>query len=65
MRCYFMRAGHIAGVEILEGLTGEEEKSRSLFAERANEYDGAEVWEGARMVLQHPRVEPKTDQAPG
>jgi hypothetical protein len=53
MRCYFMRAGHIEAVEILEGLTDEEaiEKARSLFTERAREFDGFELWDRARVVL--------------
>jgi hypothetical protein len=36
MRCFFMKGGHIADVEVLEGLSDQEavEKSRELFAAR-------------------------------
>jgi hypothetical protein len=61
MRCYFMRNGHIADVEPLFGLGDEEAvaKSREMFDARKLEkdYDGFEVWELARMVIQFPRVE--------
>jgi hypothetical protein len=56
MRCYFMRAGHIAGVEEMPGLSDEEAvaKSREMFEARKPEFDGFEVWERDRMVLQEP-----------
>jgi hypothetical protein len=56
MRCFFMRKGHIAAVETLAGLSDEEaiKKSHELFAARAKEFDGFEVWELTRMVIQHP-----------
>jgi len=58
MRCYFMRSGHIAGVEELPGLSDEEAiaKSRELFYERKPKfaYDGFEVWKLDRMIIQHP-----------
>jgi hypothetical protein len=63
MRCFFMRSGHIGGVEELPGLSDEEavEKSRSLFAERKDkfQFDGFEVWERARVVFQHPPTTPQ------
>jgi hypothetical protein len=38
MRCYFMRAGHIAGVEAIPGLPDDEtaERARELFEENGN-----------------------------
>jgi hypothetical protein len=58
MRCYFMRRGHIAGVEPIPGLSSEETlvRARELFAERqeAHGYDGFEVWDLARFLFRHP-----------
>jgi hypothetical protein len=56
MRCYFMKKGHIAGVEALAGLSDEDaiKKSHELFATRQIEFDGFEVWELKRMVIQWP-----------
>jgi hypothetical protein len=63
MRCFFMRAGHIEAVEEMAGLSDAEaiEKARRMFEERkaARGYDGFEVWELARMVIQLPPVEAK------
>lgn len=55
MRCYFMRAGHIVGVEALPGLTDPEAiaKGHKLFATQKNvPLDGFEVWDMARVVVQ-------------
>jgi hypothetical protein len=56
VQCFFMRAGHIAGVEELPGLSDEEAvaKSRDLFAARRSKfaYDGFEVWKLSRMITQ-------------
>jgi hypothetical protein len=58
MRCYFMRAGHIAGVEAIPGLPDDEtiRRARELFEERRQSYayDGFEVWDLARVVFQYP-----------
>jgi hypothetical protein len=58
MRCYFMRAGHIAGVEAIPGLPGDEtvRRARELFEERRQSYayDGFEVWVLGRVVFQYP-----------
>jgi hypothetical protein len=63
MRCYFMRAGHIAGVEEMPGLSDEQavEKARSLFLDQKDKlkYDGFEVWELARVVHQFPPTTPQ------
>jgi hypothetical protein len=65
MRCYFMRGGHIADVETLEGLSDQEavEKARELFAARKNQFDGFEVWERDRM-LQAPAAKPEAEIIP-
>lgn len=56
-----MRAGHIAGVEELPGLSDEEavKECRVIFEARRVKfaYDGFEVWEKARVVAQHPPVQ--------
>jgi hypothetical protein len=58
MRCFFMRGGHITAVELLPGLNDVEAvaKSHELFEARKREagYEGFEVWQEARMVIQHP-----------
>jgi hypothetical protein len=58
MRCYFLRNGHIFEVEPLPGLTDEQaiEKGHALFEAREDQLDGFEIWDMARMVLQHPPV---------
>jgi hypothetical protein len=57
MRCYFMLAGHIAGVEAIPGLPDDEtvRRARELFEERRQSYayDGFEVWDLGRRVFQH------------
>ena len=42
MRCFFMRGGHIAAVELLEVNSDQEavEKCEALFEERKPKYDG-------------------------
>ena len=58
MRCYFLRNGHITGVEVVSGLSDSEavEKFHALFESKkeAAGYEGFEVWEQARIVHQHP-----------
>lgn len=56
MRCYFMRGGHIQSVEELPGLTDAEavEKAHALFAERKREFEGFEVWDRSRVLIQYP-----------
>jgi hypothetical protein len=58
MRCYFMRDGHIAGVEEMPGLSDEEaiEKGRQMFEARKARfaYDGFEVWKLAQVLTQYP-----------
>jgi hypothetical protein len=63
MRCYFMRKGHIAGVEAIPGLPDDEtiKQAWALFEEKqkSHGYDGFEVWDLARVVFQYP---PPTDE---
>jgi hypothetical protein len=64
VRCYFMRAGHIADVEAIPGLSDDEtiRQARELFEEirQSHAYDGFEVWDLARVVFQYPA--PKDDK---
>jgi hypothetical protein len=65
LRCFFLKQGHIAAVEILPGLSQEQavDKSRELFAARKDQgqYEGFEVWEEARMVIQYPPPPTQSD----
>jgi hypothetical protein len=60
MRCYLMRSGHIAAVEELAGLSDQQaiERCREIFDARKLEskFEGFEVWELARMLIQHREV---------
>jgi hypothetical protein len=44
-----MRAGHVAGVEMLAGLSDQDAIANAhlLFSERESRFDGFEVWDGA------------------
>jgi hypothetical protein len=69
MRCYFLRAGRIAGVEILPlGLSDEETIARAhtLSSKRKGPFDGFEVWDRARLVFRRPPSAdtPGVDQPP-
>jgi hypothetical protein len=58
MRCYFLRPGRIAGVEILPlGLSDEDAVARAhaLASKRKGPFDGLEVWDGARSSSGAPR----------
>jgi hypothetical protein len=53
MLCYFLRDGHVAGVEMLPlGLSDEDAITRAntLSSKRAGPFDGFEVWDHARFV---------------
>ena len=57
MRCYFLRGGRIAGVEILPlGLSDEDAIARAhtLSSKRKGPFDGFEVWDRARFVFRRP-----------
>jgi hypothetical protein len=68
MRCFFMRAGHIAGVEMLTGLSDQEaiaKAQRLFFLDRPGQFEGFEVWDRTRVVFRHPDPEsakPEADQ---
>jgi len=54
MHCYFLRDGHLAGVEILPlGLSDEDAivRAHTLSAKRKGPFDGVEVWDRARFVF--------------
>ena len=63
MRCYFMRDGHIASVELLDVKSDEEavEKCRALFEERKAKFDGFEVWDRTRKIAHGPPQEDDGD----
>jgi hypothetical protein len=53
MLCYFLRDGHIAGVEMLPlGLSDQDAITRAhtLSSKRKGPFDGFEVWDHARFV---------------
>jgi hypothetical protein len=55
-----MRNGHIASVKLLPGLSDQQaiDESYKLFSETPDgEYEGFELWDMARMVVQHARAE--------
>jgi hypothetical protein len=57
MRCYFLRAGRLAGVEVLPaGLSDEEaiERAYALSSKRKGPLDSLEVWDGSRFVFRQP-----------
>jgi hypothetical protein len=56
MRCYFMRGGHIAAVEILDVKSDEEavEKCVALFEEQKSKFEGFEVWDRTRKIAEGP-----------
>jgi hypothetical protein len=69
MRCYFLRTGRIAGVEILPlGLSDEDTIARAhtLSSKRKGPFDGFEVWDRARFVFRRPPSAdtPGVDQPP-
>jgi len=61
MRCYFVRAGHIAGVEMLTGLSDKDAiaKALLLFSERRPHFDEVEVWDQTRFIFRHPDADKK------
>lgn len=61
MRCYLVRKGHIAAVEVLDGASDEAviEKARAIFEERKTDYEGFEVWEGPKFVYRYPELPPR------
>jgi hypothetical protein len=65
MRCYFMRNGHIAAVELLEEAADDREaikQGSARFLGRLREgFEGFEIWERDRMVFRYPEEEKQAD----
>jgi len=65
MRCYFMRDGHIAAVEVLSGVSDDDTAIRQacvLYVARAREsFDGFELWDQARKVFSYPEPQKPGD----
>jgi hypothetical protein len=62
-----MKGGHIVAVELLEGLSDDEacEKAFALFEKaQAQGIEAFEVWDRARMVLQHPPADDEPGDIP-
>ena len=56
MRCYLLRGGRIAAVELLDAKSDEEavEQCRMIFEQRKSKFEGFEVWDYARKVAHDP-----------
>jgi len=61
MRCYFMRKGHIAAVELLEDVVDDSDAIKRgglLFLDRIHQgFEGFEIWERDRVVFRYPEEE--------
>lgn len=62
LRCYFLKNGTIRSVEVVRCTSDEAaiEQALQLFEKRKDEFSGIELWDGARLVHQHPRDVRKT-----
>ena len=59
MRCYFMRAGRIAGVTFLKSGSDDAliHEAERAFEQAANQlFDGFEVWDGTRFIYRSDRA---------
>jgi hypothetical protein len=68
MRCYFLRDGHLAGVEMLPlGLSDEDAIARAhiLSSKRKGPLDGLEVWDRGRAVFRRPDLSAALPCIPG
>ena len=56
MRCYFLKNGVIRAIEIVRCPSDEAaiEHALQMFEERKEEFAGFELWDGNRLVHQHP-----------
>ena len=65
MRCYLMRNGHIAAVELLDPVTDDSEaikQGSARFLDRVREgFEGFEIWERDRIVFRYPEDENQAD----
>jgi hypothetical protein len=63
MRCYFLKDGHIAAVELLKTISDADRiaESRELFKIKGKPRgaDGFEVWDRRRFIYRYPEL-PKT-----
>jgi len=61
MRCYFMRNGHIAAVELLDDVVDDSDaikRGGKLFLDRIHRgFEGFEIWERERVVFRYPEEE--------
>jgi hypothetical protein len=60
VRCYFMRDGHIVGVEALPDMSDAEAIARGhqlLKERRSQPLAGFEIWDRARIVIQYPSAD--------
>jgi hypothetical protein len=58
--------GHIASVQELPGLSDEAavEACRAIFEKHRREFEGYEVWDRSRMLIQHPPLAPEASPIP-
>jgi len=65
LRCYLMRAGHIAAVELLDDIADDRDaikQGSARFLGRVREgFEGFEIWERDRMVFRYPEDENQAD----
>jgi len=56
MRCYFLKNGVIRAVEVVRCTSDEAaiDQAMRLYEERKGEFVGIELWDGNRLVHQHP-----------
>jgi hypothetical protein len=56
MRCYFLKNGVIRAVEVVRSSSDEAaiEQAIQLYDKRKDEFAGIELWDGRRLVYQHP-----------
>jgi hypothetical protein len=67
MRCYLMRGGHIAAVELLDAESDEEavEQCRAIFEERKSKFEAFEVWDRTRKIAEGSRRDDDAEIADG
>jgi hypothetical protein len=61
VRCYFMRDGHIAAVDLVPDTSDAAaiEQAQERFTRRQDKFTGFEVWDRARVVHRQPPPAPK------
>ena len=68
MRCYFMKAGHIAAVELLPKDTDDQDAivaGKKLFLARIRDgFEGFEIWDQKRLVFRYPDTDETGEHAP-